>query len=97
MSRGSSWKGATALSRCTRPRRSRRAARRTALYTLPIYIFHYSFIYVARSFIPDYQPAYASADPYLMMAMAIGLTVFFAWVCFTFIQPVADRLIARVF
>ena len=79
------------------PEWMKRAARRTALYTLPIYIFHYSFIYVARSFIPDYDPSYTSFDPYLMMAMAIGLTVFFAWLCFTFVQPVADRLIARVF
>ena len=75
----------------------KKAARRTALYTLPIYIFHYSFIYVALSFIPNYDPSYTSIDPYLMMGMALVLTVFFAWLCFTFVQPVADRLIARVF
>ncbi|MGB0410687.1 MAG: hypothetical protein ACPGFA_03780 [Pikeienuella sp.] len=72
------------------------AARRTALYTLPIYIFHYSFIYVALSLIPNYDPSYTSIDPYLMMSMAIGLTVLFSWACFRFVQPVADRLIARV-
>lgn len=75
----------------------KRAARRTALYTLPIYIFHYSFIYVALSFIPNYDPSYTSIDPYLMMGMALAMTVFFAWLCFRFVLPVADRLIARVF
>lgn len=72
------------------------AARRTALYTLPIYIFHYSFIYVARSLIPNYDPSYTSIDPYLMMVIALCLTIFFAWACFRYVQPVADRLIARI-
>lgn len=72
------------------------AARVAARYTLPIYIFHFSMIYVAQSLIPGYRPVWTAPDPYIMMALALALTLGLSWAVLRFVRPVADRLIARV-
>lgn len=74
----------------------KKRVRVAAIYTLPIYILHFTFLYVVRAFIPDYQPRWSAADPYLVSLGAFALTVGVAWVFYRFIKPTADRLISRV-
>ncbi len=72
------------------------ACRQAGRYTLPVYVFHFSMIYVARSLIPGYRPTWTAPDPYLMMALALALTLLLSWLTLRFCRPVADRLIARI-
>lgn len=70
--------------------------RSAARHTLPIYMFHFSALYVAHSLIPDYQPSWRAADPYIMMALALGGTLALSWAAYRYLKPAADRLIARI-
>lgn len=72
------------------------ACRAAARYTLPVYVFHFSMIYVAESLIPGYRPRWTAPEPYAMMALALGLTLLLSWGSIRFCRPVADRLIARI-
>ena len=71
--------------------------RQAAFYTFPVYIVHFSFIYLAQSMMPDYRAGPEFADPYIMMTIAMAFTLLFSWATITFVQPVADRWIARLF
>lgn len=71
--------------------------RHAAAYTFPVYIAHFSFIYLAQSLVPNYQPTAGSADPYIMMVIAMAITLLFSWMTIQFVQPLADRWIARLY
>lgn len=71
-------------------------ARKAALYTLPIYIFHFSFLYVVHALIPNYQPYWYAPDPYIMIFGALLLTIIVAWAAYRYVQPAFDRVIARI-
>lgn len=71
--------------------------RHAAAYTFPVYIAHFSFIYLAQSLVPNYQPTAGSADPYIMMVIAMSITLLFSWMTIQFVQPLADRWIARLY
>ena len=76
---------------------AQRWTKRVVRHNLPVYIFHFSMIYVVQSLIPDYQPHWWSIDPYLMMIGALGLTLLISELCSRYVKPVADRLLAKVF
>ena len=70
--------------------------RSAARHSLPIYIFHFSMIYLVHSMMPDYRNTWTSPDPYLMMVLAAALTLLLSWLCYRYVKPIADRLIARI-
>ncbi|MEM9044680.1 MAG: acyltransferase family protein [Pseudomonadota bacterium] len=75
--------------------KTRNWTKRVARHNLPIYMFHFSMIYVVQSMIPDYQPHWWSPDPYLMMAGALVLTLSISIVCSRYVKPIADRVLAK--
>ena len=70
--------------------------REVSRHTLPVYIFHFSLIYLVHSLIPDYQPRWETLDPLIVVVGAATLTLVLSWLCYRFTKPVADRLIARI-
>ncbi|MEM7522806.1 MAG: acyltransferase family protein [Pseudomonadota bacterium] len=71
--------------------------RAAAFYTLPVYILHFNFVYLAQALIPDYDPSVGSIDPYLMIALSMGLTLGVSWGAIHFLQPRFDKVIAQLF
>lgn len=70
--------------------------RRAARHMLPIYMLHFSALYVAQTLIPDYRPTWRSADPYLMMAIAMAATLALSYAAYRFVKPAFDGMVARI-
>lgn len=70
--------------------------RQVSRHTLPIYIFHFSLIYLVHDLIPDYRTSWSTPDPYILLVGAAALTLMSSWLCYRFTKPVADRVIARI-
>ncbi len=71
--------------------------RTAALYTLPIYILHFTNIFIARSFIPNYRVGWQYPDVYVMMVLAMCLTLIMSWATIRLCKPVGDRMVKSIF
>ena len=67
--------------------------RKAAVYTLPIYMTHFAFLYAWQALIPGYQATAASIDPYVVMLGALTSSIAFGWLAMTLVQPVNSRII----
>ncbi len=66
-------------------------------YALPVYAIHFTTMYLVQSLIPDYTPRHDSADPYLMIAGTLVVSIAFGYVIFTWVKPAADHWMRRMF
>ena len=66
-------------------------------YAFPVYAIHFTLLYLVQSWIPDYAPRHDHAGPYVMMVVALALSVLFGYACFRWVKPVTDIWAKRIF
>lgn len=66
-------------------------------YTLPVYAIHFTLMYFIQSLIPGYVPSWTNSTPYLMIVLTFIASIGFGFALFSWVQPVSDRIAARVF
>lgn len=79
------------------PPRLNRFASTISKYAFPVYAIHFTLLYFVASLIPDYQPRYDSIDPYIMMSVAMALSLLFGYVCYRYVKPFTDIWARRLF
>ena len=65
-------------------------------YCFPVFAFHFTTMYFFQALIPDYQATYKSADPYIMAACSLAVSIVCGVGCFKFVKPVTDGIYEKI-
>lgn len=65
-------------------------------YCFPVFAFHFTTMYFFQALIPNYQATYKSADPYIMAACSLAVSIACGVWCFNYLKPVTDGIYEKI-
>ena len=65
-------------------------------YCFPVFAFHFTTMYFFQALIPDYQATYKSADPYMMAAASLAVSIAGGVCCFNYVKPITDGIYEKI-
>jgi len=63
-------------------------------YCFPVYAIHFTLMYFVSELLPNYEPTYTSADPYIVLCVTLAVSILYGRLCFKYAKPFFERLSA---